>query len=205
VIFNESSGAEKRSILTCGIERVKRGGGSADLAATSPISRRKYAGSRRAVPGTRAAMHASIARTRAKGGRKKMTKTNLKRGVVTVLGVLAAAVAIATFSPTEASAQRNGRAPAAEQAPAGDGVVNIQTATLDQLQLLPGIGPAKAQAILTHREQRAFRTVEDIMRVRGIGRATFRRLRPMLTVQGPTTLTAQPSSPRSRPAEEGEQ
>ncbi|MCZ7683351.1 MAG: ComEA family DNA-binding protein [Sandaracinaceae bacterium] len=69
-------------------------------------------------------------------------------------------------------------------------MVNIQTATAEQLQLLPGVGPSKAQAIVEYRERRAFRRVEDIMRVRGIGRATFRRLRPMLTVDGPTTLTA---------------
>lgn len=116
------------------------------------------------------------------------------------------AASIASLAP-DASAQRGRRAeaPAVEQSASSDGVVNIQTATVEQLQLLPGIGPAKAQAIVAHREQRAFRQVEDIMRVRGIGRATFRRLRPMLTVQGPTTLTAQPASPRARSQEEAPQ
>jgi competence protein ComEA len=70
------------------------------------------------------------------------------------------------------------------------GVVNIQTATAEQLQLLRGIGPSRAQAILESRERRPFRRVEDILRVRGVGRATFRRIRGQLTVEGATTLAA---------------
>lgn len=70
------------------------------------------------------------------------------------------------------------------------GVVNINTASVAELTRLPGVGEAKAQAIVAQRERRTFRRVEEIMRVRGIGRATFRRLRPMLTVQGNTTMTA---------------
>lgn len=60
--------------------------------------------------------------------------------------------------------------------------VDIQTATEAELTQLPGIGPSKAQAIIAHRERVPFRRIEDLMRVRGIGRATFRRLRSMLTV-----------------------
>jgi competence protein ComEA len=70
-----------------------------------------------------------------------------------------------------------------------DGVVNIQTATVEQLQLLPGIGPSKAEAIIRYRGTHPFARVEDILRVRGIGRVTFRRLRPMITVSGATTMT----------------
>lgn len=112
------------------------------------------------------------------------------RRLVTTLGVAAALFAVA---PSTQAQPRARRAPAAETATTTDatsGVVNIQTASAEQLQLLPGIGPSKAQAIVAHREHRAFRRVEDIMRVRGVGRATFRRLRPMLTVEGPTTLSA---------------
>ncbi len=100
------------------------------------------------------------------------------------LAALGLAAALTSFAPT-ASAQRGHRA-RAEQSQ--DGVVNIQTANLDQLQLLPGIGPSKAEAIVAFRERRAFRRVQDIMRVRGIGRATFRHLRSMITVDGPTTF-----------------
>ncbi len=105
------------------------------------------------------------------------------------LAALGLAAALATVAPGGASAQQ--RARHAEAAETQEGVVNIQTATAEQLQLLPGVGPSKAQAIVDFREHRAFRRVEDIMRVRGIGRATFRRLRPMITVDGPTTLATE--------------
>jgi competence protein ComEA len=114
------------------------------------------------------------------------------RWVRAALAALGLAAALATVAPTGVEAQRGRRATAAQAQ--DDGVVNIQTASADQLQLLPGIGPSKAQAIVQFRERRAFRRVQDLMRVRGIGRATFRRLRSMLTVDGPTTLTAPSSS-----------
>ena len=63
-----------------------------------------------------------------------------------------------------------------------ESVVNLNTATEAELVTLPGIGPSKAQAIIAHRERRAFRRVEEVMRVRGIGRSTFRRLRSRLSV-----------------------
>ncbi|MEC7525194.1 MAG: helix-hairpin-helix domain-containing protein [Myxococcota bacterium] len=108
------------------------------------------------------------------------------RWVRATLAAFGLAAALFAVSPQGAEAQR---AAASEQAQP-DGVVNIQTASPEQLQLLPGIGPSKAEAIVSHRERRAFRRVEDLMRVRGIGRATFRRLRSMLTVDGPTTMAA---------------
>ena len=106
------------------------------------------------------------------------------RWVRTALAAFGLAAALATAMPAGVEAQRSSASEAAQP----DGVVNIQTATVDQLRLLPGIGPSKAEAIVSHRERRAFRRVEDLMRVRGIGRATFRRLRSMLTVDGPTTM-----------------
>ena len=88
--------------------------------------------------------------------------------------------------PSDAQAQDPGTESSA-------GHVNLNTATEAQLTLLPGIGPSKAQAIIRYREQvRQYRRPEDLMRVRGIGRATFRRLRALLTVEGATTLTAAP-------------
>lgn len=68
-----------------------------------------------------------------------------------------------------------------------EGVVNLNTATADELQLLPFVGPAKAQAIIAYRQSRPFRTVEELGRIKGIGRRTIKRLRPHLTVSGPTT------------------
>ncbi|HJL14493.1 MAG TPA: helix-hairpin-helix domain-containing protein [Sandaracinaceae bacterium LLY-WYZ-13_1] len=107
------------------------------------------------------------------------------RWIRAALAALGLAAALTAAAPQGVEAQS--RASAAQTQ---EGVVNIQTASADQLQLLPGIGPSKAQAIVAFRERRAFRRIQDIMRVRGVGRATFRRLRSMLTVDGPTTLAA---------------
>ena len=105
-----------------------------------------------------------------------------------------------------AGAQRASKRPAAEpaasaQAPAAEGVVNLNTATSDQLQMLPGIGPSKAEAILEARRRQPFANVDQIVRARGIGRATLRRLRPYLTVRGETTLTQSVRSPRASSAQ----
>jgi competence protein ComEA len=68
-----------------------------------------------------------------------------------------------------------------------DGVVNINTATAEELQLLPGIGPAKVERIFAYRRTRPFRTIVELARVKGIGPKTVRRLREHLSVSGPTT------------------
>lgn len=74
------------------------------------------------------------------------------------------------------------------KAPPAEGVVNINEATPEQLRLLPGIGAAMAKRIVAYRVKRRFRRPREIVRVRGIGRRTYRRLRPYLAVTGPTTL-----------------
>lgn len=68
-----------------------------------------------------------------------------------------------------------------------EGVVNVNTASADQLRLLPGIGPAKVRNIIAYRTKHPFRTVEELVRIKGIGRKMFRRLRLHLAVSGPTT------------------
>jgi competence protein ComEA len=77
-------------------------------------------------------------------------------------------------------------APAAESEQGGT-VVNINTATAAELSLLPGVGPSKAAAIIKYRGKHKFGKVQDILRVKGIGRKTFKAMRPYLTVDGPTT------------------
>jgi competence protein ComEA len=68
-----------------------------------------------------------------------------------------------------------------------EGVVNINTATPSELELLPGVGPAKAARIVAYRQRHPFRTIEELARVKGIGPKTVRRLRLNLVVRGPTT------------------
>lgn len=71
------------------------------------------------------------------------------------------------------------------------GVVNVNTATASELELLPGIGPAKAQEILeTRRKNGGFKTLDELEQVKGLGKTAVDRLRPHATVSGETT--AQP-------------
>ena len=66
------------------------------------------------------------------------------------------------------------------------GAVDLNHASATDLIALPGIGPTKAEAILAYRGKRgAFRRVEDLRRVKGFGRKTVARLRPLVTVTQP--------------------
>ncbi len=75
--------------------------------------------------------------------------------------------------------ETNEKAPA--EIPAGK--ININTATLEELQTLTGIGEAKAQAIIEYRSQNGkFSSTEDIKNVNGIGEALFEKIKNNITV-----------------------
>lgn len=63
------------------------------------------------------------------------------------------------------------------------GATNLNTATVDELDELPGVGPVTAQSIVDWRtENGPFRSVDDLLEVRGIGEGTLGDLRDLVTV-----------------------
>lgn len=88
-------------------------------------------------------------------------------------------VLLTTSAPTLAAAKLSG-------------VVNVNTASPEQLSLLPGIGEARAREIVAARaKQGGFKRVEDLLAVKGIGEASLAKLRPYVALQGETTLKQQ--------------
>jgi len=99
----------------------------------------------------------------------------MTRMVIAVLLVLGFAVA---------AGAAQGAAPPAKVATASSSsaLVNLNTASVAQLETLPGIGKATAERILEYREKTPFKRIEDLMNVRGVGEKSFLKLKPLITV-----------------------
>ena len=91
-----------------------------------------------------------------------------------VLAMLIAVPAIGAAQDKPAKA-RTAAAPASP--------LNLNTATVAQLQALPGVGAATAKLIVEHRQKNGgFKKVEELMNIKGIGEKSFLKLKPMVTV-----------------------
>ena len=68
--------------------------------------------------------------------------------------------------------------------PSANALININTATAEQLDGLPGIGPTTAGYIITYREENGlFESIEEIINVKNIGNTTFNRIKPLITIE----------------------
>lgn len=82
--------------------------------------------------------------------------------------------------------------------------VNIDTATEDELQQVPGIGPVTAAKIVhMRRTYGRFKRVDDLLAIKGMGRKRLEKMRKYLTVAGPAPAPAErPAAPASAPPAE---
>ena len=77
---------------------------------------------------------------------------------------------------------------------AASAAINLNTASKDELVTLPGIGPAKAQAILDYRSKNgAFKSIEELKDVKGIGAKRYEK------IKGDLTVSAQPAGASAKP------
>ena len=61
------------------------------------------------------------------------------------------------------------------------GIININTASLEEIQTLPSIGLTKAKSIVDYREENQFEKIDDIKNVKGIGNSLFEKIKDYIT------------------------
>ena len=109
---------------------------------------------------------------------------NAKFGSSVFLLVVSAAIVLFTY-PASTSAQKT----------LPSQPINLNTATIAQLETLPGIGPNTAKSIVDFRNHSGpFQRVEDLLAIKGISKSKLEKLRPYVTV-GPTAPNRHPDSP----------
>jgi competence protein ComEA len=97
---------------------------------------------------------------------------------IVIAVVLALGFGVVTSAAQEAPRRTGTSSSASEAAP-----INLNTASVAQLETLPGIGKSTAERILEYRQKNgSFKKVEDLMNVRGVGEKSFLKLKPLITV-----------------------
>ena len=102
--------------------------------------------------------------------------------------ILMAAILGIAVSAAAASAQNKATTPktAATVTATATAPVNLNTATVDQLATIPGVGPRMAERIIDYRQKNGgFKKVEDLMNVSGVGEKSFLKMKPLITVTVP--------------------
>lgn len=135
-----------------------------------------------------------------------MTTTTIQKVMRAAVPALLAMVLAVPAGAAKPSRFGAGASPAAAEASAASaatgGAVNLNTANETELDALPGVGPAKAQAVLAYRAKYGpFKKIEDLVRVKGFGRKTVAKLRPYLSLAGQTTYRGKGAAAAAEAAE----
>ena len=94
--------------------------------------------------------------------------------------------AVLLIGMAAAAAAQDAPRPASPAAASAAPLVNLNTATSEQLETLPGIGAATSARIIEYRQKNGgFKKVEDLMNVRGIGERSFLKLKSLISVTPP--------------------
>jgi competence protein ComEA len=115
-----------------------------------------------------------------------------------MLRLLCSIAALSALLGAQALAQGSRTSPAPERS---TGLVNLNTATVAELEVLPGVGARTAARIVEYREKKGpFKKIEELMNVQGIGEKSFLKLKPQITVssRGETPSSSSPSQAPQR-------
>jgi len=98
---------------------------------------------------------------------------------IAIIGLASVTSAQSTTAPKPPKAK------AAKTVAALAGPVNLNTASVTQLDALPGVGKSTAQRIVEYRQKNGgFKKIEELMNVKGVGEKSFLKLKPLITVGG---------------------
>ena len=106
-----------------------------------------------------------------------------------MIRILMAAILGVAVSAAAANAQNKATTPkaAATSTATATAPVNLNTATVEQLATIPGVGPKMAERIIDYRQKNGgFKKVEDLMNVSGVGEKSFLKMKPLITVGTPS-------------------
>lgn len=106
---------------------------------------------------------------------------NIFKGIALAAIIITSGFASATSYTVNQEKEKSQQSQSTEQ---NDQRININTATLEELDKLPRIGPAIGKRIIAFREEHGgFKAPEELMNVSGIGEKTFARLKDLIKVQ----------------------
>ena len=107
--------------------------------------------------------------------------------------------ALLVIASLAAMPARDAKAAAATGSADASGVINVNSASAEQIAFLPRVGIKLAERVVEYRKSNGpFKKIEDLMEVKGVGEKLFVALKPHLTVSGSTTLTQKIKSTGTR-------